>query len=119
VKKKGIVIPGKFESPAERARNALSDDLGRLILHYMPSLGWDTVVTDMASVVAGVIATHSDKPKDDLEKLAAYVRKYNWRRAKRLLFAAKHGLQPEDVGEKSSGQEQKKPGKSAKEAPEP
>ncbi len=95
----GIVVPGKFGSPGKRARDDMNSQIQMLLVPYLGGLGWDTVANDLLTMAAGLISTGSDKPARDLAIAAAYVKKYNWRRAKRMLFAARQGIQPEDVSE--------------------
>lgn len=93
----GIVIPARFGSPTERARQAFSEDLARLVIPYLGDLGWQTVVNDVLTVAAGFIAQESKEPVKDLTTASEYLRRYDWRRAKRLYFAAKQGIRPEQV----------------------
>lgn len=95
----GIVVPGRFGSAHARARQALSEDLARLLVPYFNQLGWQTVSNDLLSIVAGFVANESDKPARDLTAASAFIRRYDWRRAKRFMFAAKQGIQPEQVKE--------------------
>ena len=94
-----VIVPGRFGSPTKRARDHLSNQMAGLLAPYISELGWDTVSNDLLSIVGGLIATGSDKPAKDLETAAVFLRKYNWTRAKKMLFAARQGVNPEDVGE--------------------
>lgn len=93
----GIVVPGKFGTKTQRVRNQLTNELAEFLTPYINHLGWDTVCNDLLTVVGGLVGSQSDKPARDLSIAAAYVRKYDWRRAKRMMFAARQGIQPEDV----------------------
>jgi hypothetical protein len=95
----GIVVPGRFGSPTARARQQLSEDLARLLIPYLNELGWDTVVNDLLAIAGGFISNESQKPAKDLATAAAFIKRYDWRRAKRLMFAAKQGIQPDQVKE--------------------
>lgn len=94
-----VIVPGRFGSPLKRARDQLSSDMAVLITPYLNDLGWDTVANDLLSIVGGLIATGSDKPAKDLETAAVFLRKYNWKRAKKMIFAARQGVTPDRVGE--------------------
>jgi hypothetical protein len=89
-------VAGKFGTPTQRARAALSDDLARLVVPYLRDLGRETVTTDLLNVCAALVA-QSDKPAADLAKAAAFIKNYDWRRAKRMMFAAQQGIDPAQV----------------------
>ena len=94
-----VILPGRFGSPLKRARDQLSNDMAMLITPYLNDLGWDTVANDLLSIVGGLISTGSDKPAKDLETAAVFLKKYNWKRAKKMIFAARQGVTPDRVGE--------------------
>lgn len=103
----GIVVPGKFGTPHSRARQALSEDLARLIVPFMNDLGWQTVCNDLLNVAASFIAQGSQKPAHDLSVAARFVAKYDWRRAKKLYFAAMQGVRPEQIQEEPEPEAEK------------
>jgi hypothetical protein len=94
-----VIVPGRFGTPEKRARDQLSNDLAMLITPYLNLLGWQTVSNDLLAVVGGLIATASDKPAQDLGTASSYLRKYGWKRAKKMMFAARQGVTPDRVDE--------------------
>ena len=92
-----VVIPGSFESKESRLRGRLSSEMAVLLTPYLERLGWATVANDLLSLACGIVSTGSDSPQKHLDVAGVFVRRYNWRRAKKLMFAAKNGVRPEDV----------------------
>lgn len=96
----GVIVPGKFGTPHQRARQAFSDDLAQMIVPYMNDLGWQTVVNDLLTVAASFLSQSSKNPAQDLLKAATYLQRFDWQRAQRLYMAAQQGIQPEQVKER-------------------